>query len=255
MARHAVHDRVLTYAAAIAFQALVALVPLTLLGLGLLGALGLGDTWDDSLAPEVERRVTAPVFEGIDNTVQRVLARGDASLIAFAALLSLWYLSAAVRTIIEAFNQIHEVDDGRPWWHRRLISLGLAIASGACLVGSALLIIVAPSAAGGGLLNGLLEVGRWCAAVVLLGLAVALLVRYAPAEHPQPRWASAGSAMVIGCWIVASLAFGWYVSSIADFHSPVRSLTALLVLNGYLFTTAMILILGVEIDEVLRKRS
>jgi membrane protein len=80
-------------------------------------------------------------------------------------------------------------------------------------------------------------------------------VRYAPAEHPQPRWASIGSALVVGTWLVASALFHWYVSSVADFESPVRSLTALLVLNAYLFTTAMILLVGVELDELLRTRS
>jgi hypothetical protein len=40
--------------------------------------------------------------------------------------------------------------------------------------------------------------GRWLAAVVLLCLVVALLVRVGPAEHPQPRWASAGS---LAAWV------------------------------------------------------
>ncbi|HKO74400.1 MAG TPA: hypothetical protein VJU01_03725, partial [Gaiellaceae bacterium] len=41
----------LTYASAIAFRALVAVVPLTLLGLALLGTLGLEDVWTDTIAP------------------------------------------------------------------------------------------------------------------------------------------------------------------------------------------------------------
>jgi membrane protein len=254
LGRRALHDRLLTYAAAIAFQGLVALVPLALLGLGLLGVLGLEDTWRDSVAPAIEKRVTRPVFTGIDHTVKQALDRGSAGLVALAAALSLWYLSAAARTITEALNQIHQVEDDRRWWHRRLTSVGLAITAGTCLTCSVLATIAAPRAAEHGFGHVVLGLGRWVAAVVLLWLAVTVLIRYAPAEHPQPRWASAGSALVIGAWIIATLIFRWYVSSVADFHSPVRSLTALLVLNGYLFTTAMILLLGVELDESLRKR-
>jgi membrane protein len=154
--------------------------------------------------------------------------------------------------MMEGLNQIHEVEDERPWWRRRLISVGLAAVSGICLVGSFLVLVVAPRVAEEGFAHVLLGIARWAAAVALLTIAVALLVRYAPAEHPEPRWASAGSALIIGVWIVASLLFGWYVSSLADFRSPVRSLTALLVLNGYLFTTAMIFLIGVELDELLR---
>jgi membrane protein len=255
LAHYAAKDRLLTYAAAMAFQSLIALVPLTLLGFGLLGALGLKDTWTDTIAPEVERRVTKPVFEGIDYTVRRILNHGDAGLIAFASLLAIWYLAAAVRAVMEALNQIHEKEDSRPWWRRGLVSAALAIVSGTCLIGSILVVVVAPRAAEHGFWHFLLGVGRWAAAVFLLGLAVAVLVRYAPSEHPQPRWASAGSVLVIGSWIVATLLFRWFVSSVADFRSPTGSLTALLVLNGYLFTTAMIFLLGVELDELLRKKS
>ena len=44
----------LTYASAIAFRALVALVPLTLLGLALLGVFGLEDVWTDTMAPALK---------------------------------------------------------------------------------------------------------------------------------------------------------------------------------------------------------
>jgi len=51
------------YASAIAFRAIVALIPLVLLGLGLLGALGLKDTWHNSIGPAIEPLLlTAYVF-------------------------------------------------------------------------------------------------------------------------------------------------------------------------------------------------
>ena len=82
---------------------------------------------------------------------------------------------------------------------------------------------------------------------------MALLVRYAPAEHPEPRWASAGSLLVVGGWIVATVVFGWYVKAIANFKTAVGSLTVFLVLTAYVFTSAAILLVGVQLDELLRK--
>jgi YihY family inner membrane protein len=247
-------DRLLTYAAAIAFQSLIALIPLTLLGLGLLGAFGLESTWTNSIAPAIENRVTAPVFQAIDFTAERVLSHGTAGLIAFAALLSVWYLAAGTRAVMEALNQIHEVDDRRLWWRRAILSAGLAVAAGTCMVGSVLVVVVAPRAVQNGFGHVLLGLGRWLVAVLLLALAVALLVRYAPAEHPQPRWASVGSALIVGGWVTATLVFRAIVS-LLDFKSPSGSLTGLITLNGYLFTSALIFLLGVEVDELLRKGS
>src|SRR5437763_400217 len=122
-----------TYAAAIAFQGLVALVPMTLLGLGTLGATGHEEVWTRHIAPAIRGRVTPAVFRGIDDTVLRILHHGTAGLIALSVVLSVWYLTAALRAVIEALNRIHDVDDDRPWWRRAAIAAGLGTAAGAAL--------------------------------------------------------------------------------------------------------------------------
>jgi membrane protein len=89
----------------------------------------------------------------------------------------------------------------------------------------------------------------------LLGVALGLLVRYAPAEHPEPRWASAGSFAVVDIWILAPIGFKWWVSSVANFETAVGTLTVFLVLTAYVFTSSAIFLLGVQLDELLRKGS
>ena len=242
----------LTYASAIAFRALVALIPLTLLGLALLGALGLDDVWRESFAPAIEKRVTPQVFAAIDSSVEKILASDAAGVIALAGGLALWHLTMAIRVVTVALNRIHGEEESRPFLLRIGTSIGLAIATAACLIGSVLVLVTAPRL-GGGVLHYLLATGRWAAAVALLTLAVGLVVRYAPAEHPQPRWASAGSALIVGTWLVASIAFRWYVSSVADFTTAVGSLTVFLLLTAYVFTTSAIFLVGAQLDEVLRK--
>jgi uncharacterized BrkB/YihY/UPF0761 family membrane protein len=65
------------FASALAFRVLVSLVPLTLLGFALLGLLGFDDVWRDELGPALEDRVTRPVYDAMDSTVERIL-RDDA---------------------------------------------------------------------------------------------------------------------------------------------------------------------------------
>ena len=247
-----VEHNLLTYAAAIAFQALVALVPLSILGLALLGALGLDSVWTDSVAPAIHGRVTQPVYHAIDYTARRVLSSGSAGVIAFSAALSTWYLAAAMRAVMEALNMIHDVHDPRPWWRRALLAVGLGVGCGVALIGSVLIVTAAPR--GGGAADVLAGVGRWLAALVLLMTAIALLVRFGPAEHPQPRWASAGSVLVVCSWIVASLVFR-YLVSVANFKSPTGSLTALLMITGYLFVSSTVFLVGVQLDEILRQET
>ncbi len=242
----------LTYASAIAFRGLVALVPLTLLGLGLLGALGLPDVWRETIAPALEGRLSGPVFAGIDFSVERILSSGTAGLIAFAAALLLSDLIWAVGAVMSALNRIHDVEERRSARRRLVVRVWLAAVVGVCLIGAALAVLAAPKLAEGAL-DVVIGIGRWLVSVTLLGLAVGLLFRFAPAERPQAKWASAGSVLVIVSWIVASLLFRLYVTSVADFESAIGSLTVFLVLTAYVFTSATIFIVGAQLDELLRK--
>jgi membrane protein len=244
----------ITYASAIAFRALVALIPLTLLGLGLLGALGLEDVWRDSMAPAVRGRVIPEVFRALDSSVEKTFTSGKVGLIALAGALALWHLTMAMRVVSVALNRIHRAEESRTLGRRLATSIGLAVVTAVCLVASVLVLVAGPRV-GSGAVGYVLATGRWAVAVALLAVSVALVVRYAPAEHPQPRWASAGSALIIGTWIVASLGFSWYVSSIADFESAVGNLTVFLVLTAYVFTTSAIFLVGAQLDEVVRKES
>jgi membrane protein len=245
-------DAVLTYAAAISFRALVALVPLLLLGFGLLGAFGLRDVWSDAIAPAVKPHVTTPVFEAADSSVQKIFASSAAGLIAFAALLLLFDLTLAVVTAMGALNRIYDVEERRSWWRRHGVAAALAVVLTFCLVGSVLVVAVAPRATEGPL-DVLLSVARWPLGLLLLALAVGLLVRYAPAERPRARWASAGSLLVIASWVVASLVFRWWIDSVANFKTAVGTLAVFLVLTAYVYVSVTIFLVGVQVDELVRR--
>jgi membrane protein len=248
-----VRHKLLTYASAISFRALVALVPLTLLGLGLLGALGLSDVWTDSVAPAIEPHVTRPVYRGIDYSVKRILSSDKAALIALASALVLWHMSAAVGTVTEALNRIHDVKDERPLWRKLAVVVALAVATILCFIAAVLVVSVLPKI-GSGAVHVVLGLGRWLLAAVLLGLAIGLLVRYAPAEHPRPRWASAGSVAIVVAWIVLSLVFRIWVANVSNFKTGIGVLTAFLVLGAYIYLSVLVFVAGVQLDEVLRKR-
>jgi membrane protein len=241
------------YASAIAFRAIVALIPLVLLGLGLLGALGLGDTWHNSIAPAIEPHVTAPVFRAIDLSAEKILSSGTAPLIVFASALVIWDLTIGVVGVMNALNRVHDIEERRSALRRAVTAVLLAICVAVCLVGAVLVLIVAPRA--GGSLHFLLGIGRWLVALVLLGVAVGVLVRVAPAERVEARWASAGSLLVIAVWLVASFLFRLWITSVANFKSATGALTGLLLLTTDVFVSSAIFLVGAELDELLRKET
>src|SRR3954454_3487987 len=241
------------YGSAIAFRALIATIPLALLGLGLLGALGLQNTWRNSIAPAIKPRVLPQVFDGINASALKVLSSGTAGLIAFATALAIWDLAIGIAAVMRALNRVHEVEERRPLVARIGLAVALAVGVGACVVGATLLLIAGPRA--GGALDVVLGILRWVLAPLLLGLAVGLLVRFAPAEKPQARWASAGSLLVIVVWIAATLLFRLWVTYVANFKTAIGSLTGLLLVTLYFFVSAAIFLVGAELDELLRKET
>ena len=104
-------DNLLTYASAIAFQALVAFVAVMLLALGIFGAIGRQDVWTKQLAPQIEPKVLFPVFAGMNATVEKIFHSSSGGLIAFAAVLTIWEISGVVRACMGAFAQVYEDEE------------------------------------------------------------------------------------------------------------------------------------------------
>jgi len=245
--------RILMNASAISFQALKALVPLALFGIALPGVLGLSNVWDDQLRESFSRQFTPTAFVAIDTAVTKIMREGSPALPSFAGALLLWYVAGLVRACMGGLNSIYEADEERTLLRRWSLSFALALAVAVAVVFSVLAVTVGPRLDRSGAGHVLLLIVRWPLAVIALGLAVGLLVRYGPAERRQARWASVGAAVVVAAWIVQSLLFAWYIDSFADFTSASGALTVFLVLAAFLYTASIIFLVGTEIDELLRK--
>jgi membrane protein len=244
----------LTYASAIAFRTLVALVPLTLLGLALLGVFGLEDVWKDTIAPALKGHLTQPVFNGIDFTATQIFTTDTWSLIALSIALVIWDMTWAVNVVTQALNRIHDVEERRSKPRRAAVAAGLGLAVVLCLIAAVLVQSVAPSVTDGAL-DTLLSIVRWPVAILFLWVAVTLLFRYAPAEKPDFRWASGGSFLVIGTWLVASALFRAWATEVADFKTATGSLTVFLLLTAYVLASSTIFLIGAQLDELARKKN
>jgi uncharacterized BrkB/YihY/UPF0761 family membrane protein len=99
-------DNLLTYASAIALQALIAAISFLLLSLGVLGATGDTSLWSRTIGPAIERRVLPDVYRGLNEVVQHVFATSSGGLIAFATVLAIWEVSGVVRAVIGALNAV-----------------------------------------------------------------------------------------------------------------------------------------------------
>src|SRR4051794_2208532 len=245
------HD-LLTSASGIAFRSVVALVPLILLAVAVLGASGEQRLWTDQLGPAIQPRVLPGVYAGMDATVRKIFAENGTVLLVFAAGLALWDVSSAVRAVMGSFAKVYEEEEQRSTLRRFAVSLAIAVPFSVGVIGSLLLVTLLPKAADGGV-GVLLTIASWIVALAALSASLWVLLRFGPPQGRRVAWVGVGAGLVVMGWIVQSALFRIFVVDVADFRSATGTLAVFLVLTTYLYVAAVVLLVGIELDELLRE--
>jgi membrane protein len=246
----------LTYASAISFQVLTAIVPFMLFGLGVLGFLKLGSVWRADLAPDVRNSVSHASYVVINNTVNHVIEKKQLFWLTGGFVLALWQVSGAVRAVMGALDGIYDCRRHRPFKERYVLSAWLSVAVGACLVASFAVARFVPLALGNPplLLAILAFVGRWLVAGFFMALAVGLLAHFAPGVRRPLPWVSFGTGVVIVGWVGMSIGFGIYLTKIADYQSIFGHLATVIVVMAYLYASSVVFLGGLQLDAIVRSQ-
>jgi membrane protein len=247
--------KLLTWASALAFQVVKAIVPFLLFGLALLGFLDLQSAWAD-LAKRIKPQMSAPAFQVLQTTAKEVLTTKQIFWLTGGLALAIWEMSGAIRAIMGGLAQIYEIQDSRPWKERMRTSILLAIAVSALILLAIAVVWLSPLLYGdaGQPLGALLFLVRWIIGGCLLGLAVGLTVRYAVDAEQPAGWVSAGTAIVVVAWAVASILFGAYVRWVASYGSVFGGLATIFVLFVYIYLSSIVFFAGAQLDAIIRRR-
>ena len=196
----------LTYASAISFQILSAIVPFLLFGFALLGFLHLQGVWGDDLAPRVKDSVSPAAFAFANEAIMKALTNRQLFWVTAGFLIALWEVSGAIRAVMGALQRVYDLETKRSWRRRMLVSTALALAVGACWLAAIAVVVVGPLLVGdvSGVLAALLFLARWGIAGLLLLLAVAILLHYAPERRSSLGWVTFGAVLIMAGWLIMS---------------------------------------------------
>jgi membrane protein len=251
------HD-LLTYASAISFQILTAIIPFLLFVLGVAGLLHLTDVWRDHLEPQIRANVSSAVFAVIESAVNNVFTGRRVLWATVGGALALWQVSGAVRAVMGALARIYGASAERSLVRRYSISFVLSIEVGACFTLTALCLLLAPFFSvghPGAAWDVFAFAVRWALVVVLLLLVVGLLVRHAPGTPQTLPWVSLGATIVIASWMVVSLVFYLYLTELASYDSVFGSLAAIIIAMAYLYISTTVFLFGAQLDAIIRAQA
>jgi membrane protein len=240
----------LTYASAISFRVFFALIPMLLLALGLLGAFGLSEVWTRDVAPTLRQNTSPAAFKVLDQTVRQVLSQKEVFWATAGAVLAIWEVSGAMRAIMGVLSRVYGTDDDRPFKERMFLSLWLSGLVTLLLLAAAATVTVVPRAVH----FPLVSIVSWLVAAALMAVVVGTIVRFAPPQNRPVSWVGFGTLLVIAGWSGASLLYGWYVTSVADYGSIFGSLSVITITLTYIYIQAVVFLTGVQLDALIRRQ-
>ena len=98
------------------------------------------------------------------------------------------------------------------------------------------------------------DIAKWPVMLGIVIVMVAVLYYATPnVRQPKFRWVSVGAAVAILIWVLASVAFGFYVSNFGSYNKTYGSLAGVIVFLLWLWITNLALLFGAEIDAELER--
>src|SRR3712207_562055 len=96
------------------------------------------------------------------------------------------------------------------------------------------------------------DVARWPVALFFMVITVALLYYFAPDVDQPFRWITPGGLIGVLLWVLASVAFNFYVSNFGSYNKTYGSIGAVIVLLLYLYISSLTILFGAELNATLR---
>ena len=248
-------DHLSLVAAGVAYWSLLALFPALALFVSLYGLFADAGTAADQ-ARSLATFLPADATQFLYDEMVRVAEAGNTGLGLGAVAsfsLALWGSNRSMKAVFEALNIAYRERETRNLVKVNL--LGLAFTVGFILFGvvTVVLVVVVPPVLEGFRLGRGIEATvsllRWPILFVGMAVGTGLLYRFGPSRAPaRLPWLSWGAGLAGLLWLGASALISWYAASFADFNKTYGSLGAVVVLQTWIWLTALVVIAGAKLN-------
>ncbi len=255
-------DDVTDWAAALTYYGVLAIFPALLALVSVLGLLGRSTI--QALIDNVAQVTPGPakdiVIPAIQNLQRSQGAAGVLFVVGLAA--ALWSASGYVAAFMRASNAIYDVEEGRPFWKKGPVRLGVTLVMLVLLAISALAVVVTGGLADqvGRLLGvgtavvRVWDIAKWPVLLVIVSLMFAILYWASPnVKQPGFRWVSPGGLVAVVVWLLASAAFAFYVANFGSYNKTYGTLGGVIAFLVWLWISNIAVLLGAEFNAELER--
>ena len=259
-----------TRAAAVAFYAMLALVPF--IGLILIMAVqllpdltaskdkgGLGDKTVEQFQQSMNQALPPEASKQISEEIKHLQSEPPVGLISIGLAITIWLSSSIFVAIIDAMNRIYGVKERRGFIKIRLVAIVMTVTQASILVGSLLVIVAWPYLLrwfGLGANAALLAtVTQYLVVGVVVLASFALTFYVAPDADQRWEWITPGSLFGTVLFIGVTLLFRVYVHNFANYDKTYGPLGGVMVLLFWFWISALVLLSAAQMNKIIEEAS
>lgn len=245
-----------------AYNAMLGLFPGIL---ALVTAIGLVNSLEDTfneLAQRLGEIAPGAVSELIQNFAAEVSAGGNKSLFSLSFAIALWASSGAISAAMRALDEIHQipVEQRRPFWKARLLSIGLTIGTILLLLTACYLVFISDiviqelARQSGETIREwvriIWQLLRWPLTLGIVSSAFAFVYRFGPSRWTRGKPLMPGAVLAALSWALLSASFRMYVAQFGNYNKVYGAIGTVIILLLWLFLTSLVMLIGDQLNVI-----
>jgi membrane protein len=251
-------DEVFGRAAQLSYYFLLALFPLLLVLIDILGYMAQeGTQLRNKLLSYLAAIMPRNAVALVRTTLDEISATSGTGKLSLGILAALWAASNGMGAVSQTLNTAYNVRETRSWWKVRLISVLLTLALAVMIV-AALAIVLYGGSIGdvltarfgySNIFTQLWSVLQWPIALGFVLATFNLIYNFAPNISPRDRrWFPPGTFVAVALWLMVSFAFRLYLHYFDSYSLTYGSLGAVIVLMLWFYFTGVAILIGGEVN-------
>jgi membrane protein len=255
-------DNCLGLAAQLAYYFFLALFPALLFFVALASFFPVANLVDE-ITRALARVAPYEALKLIQDQLIKISQDKNGGLLTIGMIGTIWSTSSGVNAIIDTLNQAYDIQESRPWWKVKALSVGLTIALALFILVSFALVLVGPALAEkvaawihlGPVFAWSWKILQWPLVFSLVALAIALIYYFAPDAEQDWVWITPGSVIATVLWVLISLAFKFYVSNFGSYNATYGTIGGIIILMTWFYVSSLAVLFGAEINAEIEHAS
>jgi membrane protein len=208
----------------------------------------------------------ADAYGAFSTTLDEIVNKQNSGLLSFGFILSLFFATNGVHSLMMAFNKSSLIIETRSWLKQRLMAVALTL-----VIAFSVIVCIVAMTIGEIALNYIdtelnikdalttfaIQLTRWALLGILYFVTISILYRYGPAHAKKWKFFSAGSWLATILAFLTIWGFSFYINNFSSYNKVYGSIGTLIVIMIWLYLNSLILLVGFELNASvdLSKRS